>query len=87
MTINGYVIERQIKIDVGIVEADTDVNGTVYIQNAGSNSAYIDVKPGVDNAKWEIAAGEELPFPVSIKTLYHLGAGVTTLKLLVLKGV
>lgn len=82
----GYTILKQEKVTVGIVEDHTEINSTVHIHNAGANTAYIDINPGVTTDKWDITPGEKIG-PLSIKTLYHIGTAETTLKLLYLKGV
>jgi hypothetical protein len=82
----GYVISRQSKIDVGLAEDHKDINSTVFIHNSGSAIAYISTKPGVSTDSWEVAVGEKIG-PFAIKTLYHIGAGVTELKILHLKEV
>lgn len=81
----GYAILKQSSISITTDEGNSDINNTVYLHNAGVNTVYIDIYTGVDNTKWELEAGEKLG-PLSIQKLYFVGAGVSTLKVLHLRG-
>lgn len=80
---NGYVIRPCIKKDVTTDEGSEPINGsTVYLHNAGANIIYIDKVTGVDNTKWELAAGEKTG-PFTFKdSIFFKGVGVSTLKIL-----
>lgn len=83
---SGYKIQKQSSISVTTTEGNTDIFGTVYLHNAGSNIVYIDKTTGVSSSKWELAAGEKFG-PLALQKLYYIGAGASTLKILYLEGV
>ena len=84
----GYSIKKLVKKDVTTTEGNEDINGnTVYLHNAGSAAIYIDKVTGVDNTKWELAAGEKLGPIVFKGKIYFVGANTSTLKILFADGI